>query len=268
MYPTSAGLKFLVQQQVSGTGLFNGSEYGRARATLDPSLGANSIVYVASKLFGTASNAISVQLVDAGSGVAVVATTITQTGAIIKVNLRRTTGAVTATSQEVSDAINTFTTYSSPGYALGARAGGTGLGVVAAVAATPLTGGLNPTQYDGNQYLWTVTTNTSGGLFHFEHEEPLYVLGFRAWFTSFPGSGPYTLTVNQVRLDKDFTKIAAETVPVSIFDQLSPTKPDFAFSGRGDLILYPKQALTVVTNATIPGFVQIEVAKAPNFPYV
>lgn len=141
MYPTAVGISYVVQQEVSGSGQFTGAEYGRARATL-PNDDANAVVRVAAKLLGTLANGLNVELVDQGVGNVVSGTYVEQTGALIRVYLRRgSTGSPLAPAVEVASVINDYARWTS--VPITAVAGGTGLGLCTAVSATALTGGKN-----------------------------------------------------------------------------------------------------------------------------
>lgn len=264
MYPSAVGHKFLIQYAVSGTGALDGSEYGRARLTVDPGLGPNAIVYFASKLYGSASNALTVEYVDAGAGVTVVATTVTQVGSAIRVLLRRSAVAILATAAEVADAVNAFTAYSSPGFAVAARAGGTGASVVAAIGPLTFTGGADPTRI-GSQFLWTPPVNVNAGFVQLENPFPMWILGFSARFSVLL-PGPFTVSLQRVRLEADLTPILAEAVNLFIFGGLTPSAVDIAYTDVKQLI-HPGQGILVTTSAPLAGFFNIDVMRAAEFPY-
>ena len=155
MYPVDIGAGFVVQQSVSGTGRFSGAEYGRSRATIYNS-SINGQVRVASRLYGTLADGLSVEFVDKGVGTSVATTNVEQVGPAVRVNLRRaSTGAPLATANEVAQAICDFAGYTTA--PLVATAGGDGSVVLAAVAPTQLSGGryatgVNPVQaYSGTR---------------------------------------------------------------------------------------------------------------------
>lgn len=264
MYPSAVGHKFLIQYAVSGTGALDGSEYGRARLTVDPGLGPNAIVYFASKLYGSASNALTVEYVDAGAGMTVAATTVTQVGSAIRVLLRRSAVAVLATAAEVADAVNAFTAYSSPGFAVAARAGGTGGSVVAAIGPLPFTGGADPTRV-GSQFLWTPPVNVNAGFVQLENPFPMWILGFSARFNVLL-PGPFTVSLQRVRLEADLTPILAEAVSLFTFGGLTPSAVDIAYTDVKQLI-HPGQGILVTTSAPLAGFFNIDVMRAAEFPY-
>lgn len=160
MYPAAVGTSFVVQQEVSGSGQFNGAEYGRARATL-PNGDSNAVVRVAARLFGTLANALLVELVDRGSGNTVAATTVEQVGTAIRVYLRRgASGSPLASAAEVAAAINDYARYTS--VPVTAVAGGTGLGLCTAVAPTQLTGGRNSWGFVSGR-VWSSTATYAEG---------------------------------------------------------------------------------------------------------
>lgn len=137
MYPSSVGTSFVIQQMTSGTGQFTGADFGRARVTMSHG-DADSAVRVASRLYGPLGNSYSVEFIDRGAGVAVSVTTVELQGTALRVTLRRGTGgAPLANGIEVAAAINAFERCP-----VRAVAGGTGLGLVTAVASTALTGGV------------------------------------------------------------------------------------------------------------------------------
>jgi hypothetical protein len=264
MYPSAVGHKFMIQYAVSGTGGFDGTEYGRARRTVDPGLGPNAIVYFASKLYGTASNGLTIEYVDAGAGVVVSATTVTQVGAAIRVLLRRSAIAVLATALEVAAAVNAFTAYSSPAFAIAARANGTGLSVVSAIGPLAFTGGADPVR-EGSQYLWTVPTNGNAGFVQLENPFPMWILGFSARFNVLL-PGPFTVTVQRVRLEADLTPVLGEAVGIFVFSGLTPSAVDIAYTDVKQLV-HPGQGLLITTSAPLTGFFNIDVMRAAEFPY-
>lgn len=263
MYPISTGNPFLVQQSVSGTGVFDGSEYGRAKATL-PNGDANAVVRLSARLYGSASNAYSVELVDRGGSIVVPTTVIEQSGAAIRVILRRSSVAILATAQEVAAAINAL------GLAGGVCAtyGGTGNGVVSAASAVSLTGGVNPVDRAGNhtQYVYVHPVNVSGGFFYFEQEETITVRQFECKF-QVPG-GTYAVTVSRVNLNENLEPIMAESIPCFVHDLLTVDKPDIAFADVG-ILLHPRQGLLVtVDGGGLPGVVRFDVRKGARYPYL
>lgn len=160
MYPAALGVSFVVQQQVTGSGQFNGSDYGRARVTL-PNDDINAVIRIAAKLYGSLANGLLVELVDRGVGNTVPATVVEQVGSYIRVTLRRaSTGAPIATSAEVASVINDYARYTS--VPIQAVAGGTGLGMCTAVSATSLAGGRNSWGFVSGRVWSSGTTYAEG----------------------------------------------------------------------------------------------------------
>lgn len=264
MFPTQLGTAFMAQQVVSGTGVFNGSEYGRAKASIsnaDP----NAVVRVSARLYGTAPNSYTIELYDAGAGITVPATTASQVGAQIRVTLRRSIeDGILATAAEVAAAINSART------GIVATYGGTGNGVVSAVGPQPITGtalGVDATIAgpDCSLVLYYLPVNTNGGLFYFEQEQSLVVRQFEAKFTV-PG-GTYTVSVERVNLNDNLEVISSESIPNYVWPGITALAPDIAYSDN-NLYLHPRQALRVVTSGGgLPGIVRFDVRKTSGYPY-
>lgn len=253
MYPVPLGVNFVVSQQASGTGAFTGADYGRAKLTV-PNGDANAVVRVAAKLYGTICNGLTIEFVDRGLGNAVAATTVEQVGTAIRVILRRlTTGSVLATAAEVAAAINAFTEFPLP---IGAVAGGTGLGVVGAVAPTALASGVNPTT-SPDVYRWGLV-NTNFGLFHFEQDGSVVIRQIEAKFTI--SSGTHTFTVSRVPLNEAFEPVTAEALPVFVYENLTTARPDIAISDI-EVLVPPRWALQVVTSSALVGIVRMDVRR-------
>ena len=255
MYSLQNGRPFLVQQICSGTGTFNGTEYGRAKGVItnaDP----NAIVRISSRLYGVVPNAYTIEFYDAGAGVVVPATTASQNGAAIRVTLRRNALALLATAAEVAAAINGTPT------GIVAVYNGTGNGVVAAQAPMAITNsalGVDPAIRGPNddQYLWYYPVNQNGGFFYFEQMRAITVRQFEALFTV--GVGTFTVTVSRVNLNSNLEPIAGESVPVFVWSSLTSARPDIAVAEPG-LSLLPMQALQVTTSGGgLSGLVRFEV---------
>lgn len=255
MYSLQNGRPFLVQQICSGSGKFNGTEYGRAKGVIT-NANPNAIVRVSARLYGTIGNAYTIQFIDAGAGVVVPATVASVSGYSVNVKLRRDALAILATAAEVVDAIN-----SAP-LGIVAVYNGTGNGVVAAQAPIPITNtafGFDPAVRGPNddQYLWYYPTNQNGGFFYFEQMRAITVRQFEALFTV--GVGTFTVTVSRVNLNSNLEPIAGESVPVFVWDQLTSVRPDIAVAEPG-LSLLPMQALQVTTSGGgLPGIARFEV---------
>ena len=267
MYPIQNGLSFLVQQSVTGAGAFDGSEYGRAlgRFPLAAAPGANNVVRISARLYGLDGNNYQLQMLDLGAGINNPATTVSEQGSKIVVTLRRSAGGgILATAQEVADAINRAR------LGVGAWYEGSGNGVVAAQAATAINNvrvGVNSTQRGPNveQYIWSLPTGTNGGFFYFEQDHPVLVHQFEAAF-NIPSGGPHTVTVSRVNLTPNLEPIAGESIPVFVWNQLTPLRPDISFSDVG-ILLHPLQALTVATSSALTGVARFDVRKSAGYPF-
>jgi hypothetical protein len=265
MYPSAVGPKFLVQYAVTGGGAFNGTEFGRARLTANPVGPIDGRIYFAAKNYGSAPNLLTMQYIDAGAGAVVSTTSVVQLGSAIQVSLRRNALGILATAPEVAAAINAFTAYTSPAYAIRARPHNpSATQVLAALSPVNFTGGVNPLQI-GTQYLWTPPAATNAGYVDFEQENPMWILGFSAKFTIL-GPGPLTVTVRRVRVQEDFTPILSEAVPIFVYNGLTPAAPDIAYTDVKQLI-HPGQGLLVETSTPLDGMFNFDVMRAGEFPY-
>lgn len=275
MFPVATGKSFMVQQTVSGTGTFNGSDYGRAKALrVDPVTSPNADLFFAAKLYGAAANAVTVSLLDQGPGVTVTGTTVAMVGNAMQVTLRRSSGALLATATEVANAINAFAL--SP---IRAKAGGNGTGIVqptgAPVALNATASGVDASVDAGvaeyqEIFKWVPPSNTHAGLFYFEQEQVLIVRQFEAKFTI--ASGTHVVEVQRVNLDAALEPITSEAIPFYVHDQLTTARPDIAVSDVR-IVLHPLQAVRVVTypvggGAGLQGLVRLDVRREANFPYL
>lgn len=260
MYPVAIG-SYLVQQRVTGTGVYSALEFGRAKVTL-PNGDPNAVVYVAAKAYGLGANALTISLVDLGAGITYPTTTVTQVGGVVTVTLQRDSiGGLQARAVDVADAINAFLAFGTP---LRARFGGTGLGIVAALAPLAFTGGLDPVlgpAYAGaltNVFKWT-RDNLDAGFFFFEQETDLILRQLEFNFTGVGAS--LSLTVSRVNLDAGLEPIATEKVP--FFEgTITPSAPDLAVSDVR-VLLHPFQAVLVECAAA--GVARVDVARAGAF---
>lgn len=264
MYPIALGNTFMAQQSVSGTGVFNGSEYGRAKghvANADP----NAVVRISARLYGVAPNSYLIQFVDAGAGIEVPATTVQQTGALIQVTLRRSISlGLLATAAEVADAINRTTT------GIVATYGGTGNGLVAAMAAQAITNdalGVDALiSGPGSEVVrYQLPANVSGGFFYFEQTQTIAIRQFEAKFVL--ASGTYTVTVERVNLNANLEPVSGEAIPNYVWEGITAARPDIAYSDN-NLYLHPYQALRVLTSGPgLSGVVRFDARKVSGYPY-
>jgi hypothetical protein len=253
MYPTPLGTPFCVQETTLDTNFTGATERGRAKRTFGS---GGSQVIVGAKLLGTEANAYTVALID--RGVAVSSTSVSQTGAAIEVTLRRSSGALLATADEVAGAINAAN--------LPVRASHGGTGVVAPAAATALSGGVAPTFVDpsGTRFEWSRASGQSGGFFYFEnHQDILVVTSVQAKFTGLGGS-PIPLRIATVNLNAGLEVISGTDISVKDAEVAS-AYPEFALVGLDGVTLMPYQALLVACAAV--GQVRVTAQRLRRFPY-
>lgn len=239
MLDLGLGSTVCLQHKLSGTGVFNGSTLGYAKYTY--SSGGASFV-VRSRALGTEGNAYSIQLVNVGTGREVTTTTAKLEGVVLKVYLKRTTSAITATATEVVNAINALPSGNKFIAALVTAAT-----IPAALAATPLTGGLDATGTAG-LYKFTPAANTAGGLFYFDQKTPWFIRGFAGSF-----SGVITPTVSIVNVDDGLNVVSGESIVV-YSQSLAGSPYDFTYASI-ELPLLPGQALLV--SAAAQGVVRV-----------
>jgi hypothetical protein len=267
MYPAAFG-SFMVQQVLSGAGVYDGTEFGRAKCQIptgsppDP----NAVVLLASKTYGVAANAITTSLIDRGAGITVPATQVVQSGSVIEVFLQRdATLGLQARAVDVVNAINAYRNFTFP---VRAKYGGTGLGVMAAtsspVALNSVKTGedpaFGPADAGGlaNVFKWTRPSGQHGGFFYFEHTDDIIVRQMEFNFTL---SSNLPLKVYRVNLDDGLEPITAEKIAIFEAD-MSPLQPQIAVSDVR-ILLHPYQAILVECAA--PGTARIDVARAGAF---
>jgi hypothetical protein len=150
--------------------------------------------------------------------------------------------------------------------ALPVRASGTGTGVVAAVGATPLSGGAAPSSVDpsGTRFEWARATGQAGGFFYFEnHQDILVVTGFQAKFSGL-GASPIPLRVAVVNLDGGLEPVAGTDISVKDAE-VDSGYPEFSLAGIDGIPLLPYQALLVTCAAV--GSVRVTVQRQRRYPY-
>ncbi len=141
------------------------------------------------------------------------------------------------------------------------------MGVVAAVAATYLTGGVNP-DYDpigatGYQFDWDVTTNQDGGLFWFEQEDTYIIRSIACVFTGV--ASPISLSVYRTPLNSNLEPNTAKDMPILDAVPITSAAPSFTVSDVRELI-QPYQGIRVVCPAA--GYVVLDVRREARFPYL
>lgn len=266
MYSLQNGFPITVQQIATGTGQFNGTSRGRARCVVSTTMDPDADVVIVARVHGALANSISIVFQDTGPGTTVTQTTVSQTGTIITVKLRRNAGAVLADSGEVAMVINSYPYFTLPISA--ERAGSVSAVVAATVSPVGLgstVAGFDPTTVPPRAiFSWEYGTNTNGGYFYFEnHDFPVVLRYFGAKFT-IPG-GTATVTFTRVNVTPIGTPITATAIPIYVYDGLSTAKPDFAISDPRTVI-QPGQVVLVTTSTPLAGTVQIDAQKLTAFP--
>lgn len=268
MLPLNSGTLFQVSQSaLDQYHHFDGSTYGRARATVISSGNTDSDVYLAARLLGTAPNAVTVEFEDDGPGIEVTTTTVSQAGSAITVNLRRSTMAVLATAKEVADALNAAAA-ASKAFPLTAHYQGTGLGAVSAKTALYLDNNEsgvdpNPAEYNSPWHWAPPVGQTFGlGVFYFENiTETVRVRSVSFFFDVTAGSNH--AYISKARLDPGGTLVANTKVP--LVEPLLLTPSVKAGSFEMDVALFPGEVLLVETDTQVIGNVFVEAQRLAVF---
>lgn len=262
-FPIQLGVPFLVQEVVSGTGVFDGTEQGRASVTVNPLDGINSRVIVRAKRYGSAFNAYTVKTVDPGVGINYPATTVALVGSLVEIKLRRTVISIQATAAEVATAVNAFSSFSFPVCAE-ADPAGSGAGIVSAAGPVSLAGGQDPAfgPDPNGQFKWVRAPNTNGGFFFFEQDEPIVLRKFEARML---------VTVNPTPIKFEVVNLNAARRPIMaergllLEADMTPSQPYVSMNDIRDVLL-PFQAILVT--CTVTGFVRFSVQREGKFPLV
>lgn len=243
------GSSTCIQQVISGTGNFLSTLPARhlGRAYLSHGSSTAELRFRARRL-GADGNSIQIRLVDTGT--TQTTTLVNQVGQVVSVTLRNSGSAITATASEVADAINNWQNPLNPSLGAPLVAWAAGSGVVTALSATSLAGGLDPTIV-GSQLKFTGATNANGGVFYFEQTEPLIIRQVEAKFTIPSGSG--TVTFKIANLTPGLEIISAESISVTSA-AVSNTVTEASFGDVG-YILLPLQAFIV--DAAYPGTARV-----------
>jgi len=258
MLPLNSGALFQVSQSaLDQYHHFDGSTYGRARATVISSGKTDSDVYLAARLLGTAPNAVTVEFEDDGPGIEVTTTTVSQAGSAITVNLRRSTMAVLATAKEVADALNAAAA-ASKAFPLTAHYQGTGLGAVSAKTALHLDNNKsgvdpNPAEYN-SPWHWAPPVGQTFGLGVFYFENVLETVRIRAvsfYFDVLAGSN-YAY-ISKAKLDPGGAVVTKTKTP--LLDPVLLTPSVKAASFELDAHLFPGEVLIVETDTQVVGSV-------------
>lgn len=265
MYPLNIGETFVVQQTVTGTGVFDGTDRGRARRTI--TFTGGGVIRFASRTYGAASNTYTIQMIDPG-GVKTV-TTVEQVTNAIRVTLRRNGGGILATPEEIAAAVNAVPDLSFPVQAYAEN----NTGVANAVGVTPLTGGANPARIEntrgsqGSYFTWEYS-NLNAGFFGFENLDPIVVRALEFKAIGLPGATTlnwYSVPVvpdYAVRRPSEF--VVDEAIPIYT-TELTTAEP---FLHITDIrhILMPNEVLLLVTDTA--GVAKVRLRREGRFPYL
>ncbi len=244
-----------MQQTIDSPGEYDGSHVGRATADLGS---GGALVRIRAREFGSDGNSISIEFYDAGAPNIVLTTTVQIVSLnVIKVNLRRSAGAILATADEVADAINNFRVTLNPSQKLPIVAHPDGTSVVTAIAATLLSGGLDP-EIVAPMVKFTTTDN--GGLFYFDQTEPLVILQMECNFTGM--AGPTVVSFQMANLDPGLEVIPAETA--ELFNGTVDVGTPYISFVDSKIIFLPRQAFLIVASG-ITGVARIVVERLETF---
>jgi hypothetical protein len=245
MIDLSCGSTICLQQTLS-TGADGTTPTGYARysyATGSPRFA------VRWRQFGAAGNAQKVQLVDTGAGTVVGKTyaSYDPTAKTLVVFLRRTAGALAATASEVCAVVNALKDRDGQPY--GYTADASVDGVVAAVAATALAGGLDPVDVGGGLYKWSTT---SGGVFYFDQKTPWIIRTIEGRFPS--AASGFKVDVRIANVDKALNVVSGEDILIYSNTNTNASGPygEVVIAGIETPVL-PGQAITVTTTPALPG---------------
>lgn len=259
MFPIQEGSTFLVQQTVSGTGVFSGTPFGRASLALFGSDASTKHLWFRAKRVGLWGNAYSVHLIDQGGTTA--ALQVRLAGTVLEVRMERAAGANVSTARQVADAVNAYAAAGSAPIVADYDRTTAGNTAVTPVAMTALAGGVDPVRDWPSQFKWSPALNASAGLFLFDNDHEVLVrqMGARMTITS----DPTLFKVWAVNLTPGLSPILAERFP--LFErELTIAEPNIGFSD-GKIPVLPGQGLYVECAA--PGAVVFHVRRDSRFPY-
>lgn len=265
MYPLNIGETFVVQQTVTGTGVFDGTDRGRARRTI--TFTGGGVIRFASRTYGSASNTYTIQMIDPG-GIKT-STTVEQVTNAIRITLRRDGSGILATPQEIADAVNRVPDLSFPVQAYASNT----TGVANAVGVTSLTGGANPSRTEnvrtseGTYFTWEYA-NLNAGFFGFENLDPIVIRALEFKAISLPGPtiiNWYSVPVvpdYAVRRPSEF--VVDEATPIYTVEMTT----DQPFLNITDIrhILMPNEVLLLVTATA--GVAKVRLRREGRFPYL
>ncbi len=233
----------VLQQKLSGTGVFNGAEVGRAVRSFGS--GGSAITFKARGL-GLDGNDLKIALIDPARSNP--STRVRLEGDTHKIYLEHDGSAVTATADEVAAFINSADL---PFYAANA-----GSGPVAAASVQNLAGGLDPDTRHSSQYRFIAATNGNGGLFYFDQEEPVRIIAVAGRFTL---GGDTAVKVESVPLTAGLAAIEEEATTLhsgTIVQAVANFRYDEEF------VIHRDEALRVTVSA--PGVVRVFFHRVPR----
>lgn len=169
-----------VQQKTQGSGTFDGTMAGWARASYSAGSG---VAKFRARVIGAAGNAYKIRMVDPGK--ARTRTTVSIQGTTVTVMLKRSSSAITATLAEVAAALHAFrgqvpvdpssdnrngTILAPSPIIMGVTTNDT----AHALSLTSLSGGVDGVQ-DGTFVRYDLANNVHGGMFYFDAKEAMEV---------------------------------------------------------------------------------------------
>lgn len=242
IFDTSTSL--VLQQLLSGTGVFDGTEVGRAALTLGA---GNAAVIFRSRQLGADFNVYVVKMMDPGRDTPGIVVTWDPNYNILNVVVKRTAGVISSTAAQIAAAVQ------AKGFVVTADYGGTGADVVVPASGT-LSGGLNPTIYRNVQYKFAPAAHVNGGRFSFDQAGNLLIRQFEAKL-----SASVAWTLELINLDEGLREITADTVLFQGSTSQNIIIPNM------NLVLSPLRALKF--SAAAQGVARVVAHKEPNFPF-
>lgn len=188
-----------VFQQLLTGGNFTGVELGRP--AISHGAGNSQVLFRGRNLGSWMDNAFFVELKKPHQDVADTVAIYDEAGKKLTVVLKTTAGVITATAKDVADAVQKL----APLPPILVTYGGTGLGVVTALASTTFASTLDPTNRRNVIYSFEHAVN-NGGLFNFNNNQNLIVKHFEAKL-----GASVAWTLDLVQMDEGMRIITAET---------------------------------------------------------
>jgi hypothetical protein len=236
------GSDILIRHKLSGTGQFTGVRLGYAVQTYNS--GGASITVRYSRT-GVEGNSQKVAYINPGArDVAKCVAKYDAGTSTLSVLLKKAAGSITATVAETVAAIEDSTDPNVRKF----RAAVVTEATMGAQVATSLAGGLDPTG-TGGRFDITPATNTAGGLFYFDHNEPWVLEAVRGRFAD-AIVGPLVVSVRVVEVDAALNVTSAATEGVRIHTE-SIAASEYHLSLRTlHEPVFPGQAVQVIAAGT------------------